>query len=289
MCTCHKGDTIEHSHHNQLFDKNNMTRLDTLKEIYAKSSLASSLTVKKDCDYPDRNFSALRFESNDFRIRAIEIWDRQTKDSFFRIYHAPKIAPEIKNKIDEIESLLRSQKQYSDYGGDFTAIATQLAEIVTSGTTKEIAKNNIVLTRNSKYEGLSLPDIDTSEDDVVGRVFTWKEIIAIDEDQTPENELKKSLSQNGVYLQRSLDGTSRYVGSAYGSGGILGRWLKHLTSNGNAKHLNLYVLENGYANMVFTVLEFTDKENSISSEQKWKQVLGTQNNGPYDGIRLNSN
>ncbi|WP_245609240.1 hypothetical protein [Vibrio pacinii] len=51
--------------------------------------------------------------------------------------------------------------------------------------------------------------------------FTWKEIIAISEDESPDNELKKVLSQVGVYLQRSTDGTSRYVGSAYSCGGIL--------------------------------------------------------------------
>ncbi len=267
-----------------------MNRLDTLKKLFSESGLASTFTIKMERDYPDRNFSALRFESNDFRIRSIEIWDRQTKDSFFRIYHSDKIAPEIKTNLDEIATRLRTQKHYSDYGGDFSTIASQLAKILSSGTTKEIAKKNVVLTQNSKYEGLTLPDIDTSEPDDLGRVYTWREIIAIDEDQSPENELKQYLSGNGVYLQRSLDGTSRYVGSAYGSGGILRRWLRHLTSNGNAKHLNLYVLENGYANMVFTVLEFTsDTKNTITAEQKWKQILGTQNAGPYDGIRLNSN
>ncbi|WP_326929501.1 GIY-YIG nuclease family protein [Aliivibrio fischeri] len=114
-------------------------------------------------------------------------------------------------------------------------------------------------------------------------------MIAISEDESEDNELKKVLSQSGVYLQRSSDGVSRYVGSAYGCGGILGRWLKHLNSNGDAKHLNLYVLENGYNKLVFTVLEFTDDNTAIKAESRWKQTLGTKNTGPYDGFRLNRN
>jgi hypothetical protein len=90
-----------------------------------------------------------------------------------------------------------------------------------------------------------------------------------------------------VYLQRSPEGKTRYVGSASSDSGILGRWLKHLTSNGHAKHLNLYVLENGYATVLFTVLEFTN--NTLSAESRWKETLGTRNAGPYDALRLNSN
>ena len=196
-----------------------MHRLDNLKKLYSESGLSNILPIKIERDYPNRNFSALRFESNDYRIRSIEIWDRQTKNSFFRIYHSDKIATEIKIKLDEIETLLRSQKSYSDYTGDFLSIVSHLSRLLESETTKIIAKNNVITTKNSKYEGLSLPDIDTSEDDVLGRVFTWKEIIAIDEDLSEENLLKKSLSQNGVYLQRSIDGTTRYIGSAYGYSG----------------------------------------------------------------------
>ena len=153
-----------------------------------------------------------------------------------------------------------------------------------------------VQTRNRAYEGLVLPDVDVSDTDVLGTGFTWKEIIAIYEDDSEENELKKVLSKPGIYLQRSIDGSARYVGSAYGGGGILERWLAHLVFNGNAKHLNLYVLENGYSSLVFTVLEFFDSSDEeekksylLKQECRWKQTLGTRNSGPYDGLRLNKN
>jgi hypothetical protein len=139
------------------------------------------------------------------------------------------------------------------------------------------------------YEGLALPDVDTADCDVLGRVFTWKEIIAISEDQSESNLLKKELSRCGVYLQRSSDGKSRYVGSAYGDGGLISRWLKHLTSNGDAKHLNLFVLENGYSHILFTVLEFCDASAATTNEMRWKATLGTKHSGIYDGLRLNSN
>ena len=72
-----------------------------------------------------------------------------------------------------------------------------------SGTTIDLAKKNVVLTRNSKYEGLSLPDVDTSDQEVIGRVYTWKEIIAIDEDSAEDNQLKKALSK-GEYICKDL-------------------------------------------------------------------------------------
>ena len=265
-----------------------MNRLTILQQLFKDSKLSNIFNLRSENDYPDKNYSALRFVSNDYRLRAIEIWDRR-KGSFFRIYHSSKIAVEIKQSIDEVTGLIRSRRNYSDFEGDFQQVCNQLFGILESGTTIDLAKKNVVLTRNSKYEGLSLPDVDTSDQEVIGRVYTWKEIIAIDEDSAEDNQLKKALSKGGVYLQRSVDGTSRYIGSAYGQGGILSRWLKHLTSNGNAKHLNLYVLDNGYSDVVFTVLEFTGADEALEAEKKWKNVLGTLNNGPYYGYRLNSN
>ena len=265
-----------------------MNRITLLQHLFTDSKLSNVFNLKSEDDYPDKNYSALRFETNHYRLRAIEIWERQ-KGPFFRIYHSSKIAVEIKQSIDEVTGLIRSRRNYSDYEGDFYQVCNQLFEVLDSETTIDLAKKNVVLTRNSKYEGLPLPDVDTSDQVVIGRVYTWKEIIAIDEDPAKDNQLKKALSKGGVYLQRSVDGTSRYVGSAYGQGGILSRWLKHLTSNGNAKHLNLYVLDNGYSDVVFTVLEFIGDEEVLEAEKKWKKALGTLNNGPYDGYRLNSN
>ncbi|MED4634709.1 GIY-YIG nuclease family protein [Peribacillus frigoritolerans] len=128
-------------------------------------------------------------------------------------------------------------------------------------------------------------------EEVLGQTFTWKEIIAIWEDNSEENKLKQVLGQNGVYIQRSGDGKSRYIGSAYGTGGIIGRWMAHLEFLGNAHHLNLYVLENGYDSILFSVIEFLEGTDSeiIQKESLWKRTLGTVNKGPYNRIQLNKN
>jgi len=265
-----------------------MQRIGNLKSIYSESGLSELLHIRKEDDYPERGFSSLRFKQNDFRVRAIEFWNHENGD-FFRVYHSPKIVDEIKAEINLIEGTFRSAAEWSDFRGEFSDICKKLYLILSSDTTNELTKRNPVLTRNSKYEGLKLPDVDTSDIDVIGRVFDWKEIIAITEDTSEKNELKNTLSQGGVYLQRSNDGKSRYIGSAYGDGGILARWLKHLNSNGDARHLNLFVLENGYSNIVFTVLEFTDKDRALKSESRWKSTLGSKNTGPYDSFRLNNN
>ena len=49
----------------------------------------------------------------------------------------------------------------------------------------------------------------------------------------------------------------------YGEGGIISRWMKHLKSNEDARNLNLFILENGYNEIVFSAIEFYDKEDII--------------------------
>lgn len=267
-----------------------MDRSEQLKNIFNATKLPTIFTVKAAMYYPDRDFTALRFQSNDYRIRALEIWDKPNQfDNLFRIYHGPQIASELKQLINELGNFqhVTSTATYTDFKGEPQQIASALCDLLLDESVKGIVRATTVVTRNSNYEGLILPDVDVSDTNVLGRTFTWKELIAISEDDSEDNKLRQVLSRPGVYLQRSPDGRSRYVGSAYGDGGILGRWLRHLTANGNAKHLNIYVLENGYANLLFTVLEFTDQ--ATSAESRWKETLGSRNVGPYDGFRLNSN
>ena len=65
--------------------------------------------------------------------------------------------------------------------------------------------------------------------------------------------------------------------------------MKHLNSNGDAKHLNLFVLEKGYNELVFSVIEFCDGEDILKKENMWKAILGTVNYGAYNGLQLNNN
>ncbi len=260
--------------------------LDILRLIYVQSELSNVLSIRREDSLEDH--VSIRFKPNDFRLRAIEIWNHVDGD-YFRIYHAPEMADDIQNELIKIEGNFRSLKYAKDYRGDFVQIGTKLGDFVQSETGVELARAHPILAKGYGYEGLVLPDVDTSDADVLGRIFNWREVIAIFQDESVENELRIVLSHCGSYLQRSVDGAARYVGSAYGEGGILARWMRHLNSNGDAKHLNFYVLEKGYEDLVFTVLEFTPPELARASESRWKKSLGTANNGPYDGIRLNSN
>ena len=265
------------------------SRIEKLKLIYSSSLLSDLFSIKREDINSDRNFSALRFNTNDFRIRSIEIWENNI-ESFFRIYHSEKISEEIKNGINQIQPLLRSSKYSSDFGMDFLDVSKTLYTFLKTETAIEAAKKNRTYAKESSYFGLELPDVDTVDDSIMGKTFTWREIIAINEDDSEENKLKISLCQMGVYLQRSEDGKSRYVGSAYGPGGILHRWLSHMNNGGNAKHLKIYVLANGYDRMQFTILETSSSQDGARmAESRWKAILGTQHDGAYDGFRLNSN
>lgn len=264
-----------------------MTRIEKLENLFVKSSLCNLFRIRKRDDR--EGFSCLRFETNQYRIFSIEIWDTNKEGEFFRIYYSHDLPEELKSEFNQLEGRFGSKSTCSDFKGDFEKVAQSLYGIISSDSTIELLQKNPVLSRDSYYEGLELPDIDTSDEEIMGRVFSWKELLAINEDTSEDNKLKQALSQCGVYLQRSIDGKSRYVGSAYNNGGILARWIKHLTSNGHAKHLNLFVLENGYNNICFTVLEITRKEDALNAETRWKTILGSKNSGSYDGFRRNSN
>ncbi|EJG0029212.1 GIY-YIG nuclease family protein [Vibrio alginolyticus] len=260
--------------------------LDELRLLFEQSRLSSLFEVRVEEDNEDH--AVIRLKSNGYRLRSFELWNRNGHQ-FARYYHGASMPESIKQELDSVIGNCNSVKRWSDFKGDYELIFSGFFDVLSSDTTIEVAEKSKTYTKNSAYEGLALPDVDTSETNVLGLEFSWKEVIAIAEDSGEDNHLKKVLSKNGVYLQRSKDGASRYVGSAYGSGGIIGRWLKHLSSNGDAKHLNLYVLENGYNNLIFTVLEFTEGEQALAAEQRGKRTLGSKNSGPYDGLRLNRN
>ncbi len=90
-------------------------------------------------------------------------------------------------------------------------------------------------------------------------------------------------SVNGVYLiKHKLDG-ALYVGSAYGKGGILGRWAIYAKS-GHAGNKSLKNLDP--QNFEFSVLEISPSTMSaddvIARENRWKECLGTRQFGLND-------
>lgn len=265
--------------------------LTMLEEILMKSELSNlfDLRTKDDRTSETKPFVSYRVKPNIYRIRAFELW-RNDGGYLFRIYHGDKISDKLKEKLASFTELVNNTNWAIDYkSDDYIQLAIKIKGILSNDDILADCKSSSPLARTSRFAGLELPDVDTSQEDVLGQTFTWREIISIWEDDSEENTLKKKLSQSGIYIQRSKDGKSRYIGSAYGTGGIIGRWMKHLGSNGNAQHLNLFVLENGYSEVIFSVIEFYEDEDIIKRESMWKHILGTINLGSYNSIQLNNN
>ena len=265
--------------------------IDILDNILLESELISlfSLRIKDDNTDKAKPFIAYRVKTNIYKIRAFELWGNR-EDFYFRIYHSNKINEDLKQQLSSISGVVNDKSSVIDYKvEDYIKLGVIVKKILLNDEIINICKNSSTIARTSKFEGLDLPDIDVSESNVMGQIFTWRDIISIWEDDSENNNLKKLLSRKGIYIQRSKDGKSRYVGSAYGNNGIIGRWMKHLNSNGDAQYLNLFILENGYNEIVFSVLEFYNEEDIIKRENMWKEILGTVNYGVYNGIQLNNN
>jgi hypothetical protein len=265
---------------------------DTLERILSESGLGSLFELRRKDDRTDQSnpHVAYRVKSNYYRIRSIELWGNKDK-YFFRIYHAENMVNKLKSLLSENEYAINSKKLVIDFETeDYIQLAKEIKEILQNEDIINACRHNSRVARTSRFEGLDLPDVDTSSyDNVLGHTFNWREIIAIWEDDSEENELKNLLSNSGIYIQRSKDGQSRYIGSASGEGGIIARWVQHLNALGDAHHLNLFVLESGYNELVFSVIEFCEDEDILQREKMWKQALGTINYGPYNGLQLNRN
>lgn len=265
--------------------------LKILEEIMIKSELATlfKLRTTEDNTSSSNPHVCYRVNSNGYRIRSFELWGNN-EEYYFRIYHAPQINDFLKEQFIGLKEFKKNTKHTLDYEAvDYIELGKTIKNILEDKKIIDVCKESSTYARTSKFEGLDLPDIDTSDGKVLGQTFSWRDIISIWEDNSEENNLKKELSKPGIYIQRSKDGKSRYVGSAYGVDGIIGRWMKHLTSNGDAQHLNLFVLEQGYNEIVFSVLEFYSGDDIIKREKMWKDILGTINYGPYNGVQLNNN
>lgn len=90
-------------------------------------------------------------------------------------------------------------------------------------------------------------------------------------------------SVNGVYLIKHIKDSRLYVGSAYGKGGILGRWASY-AKTGHAGNKLLRDLDPH--DFEFSILEISPStmsaEDVIARENRWKECLGTRTFGLND-------
>jgi hypothetical protein len=90
-------------------------------------------------------------------------------------------------------------------------------------------------------------------------------------------------SVNGVYLIKHKKDGRLYVGSAYGKGGILGRWASYAKS-GHAGNKHLKALDPH--DFEFSILEISlstmSADDVIARENRWKECLGSREFGLND-------
>lgn len=87
-------------------------------------------------------------------------------------------------------------------------------------------------------------------------------------------------SVNGVYLLVCPETGEQYVGSAYGDGGFMGRWMSY-SANGHGG--NKLLLRRKRTNYAISILEIASPDMStseiINRENAWKKKLGSRAHG----------
>ncbi len=112
-------------------------------------------------------------------------------------------------------------------------------------------------------------------------LLSYQDLLCLVHDTDSNASWVNALSSvNGVYLIKHKTDGRLYVGSAYGKGGILGRWASYANTGhaGNKllKGLDPHAFE-------FSVLEISPStmsaEDVIARENRWKECLGTREFG----------
>jgi len=98
--------------------------------------------------------------------------------------------------------------------------------------------------------------------------------------------IDKLSSINGIYLILDKKTGNQYIGSAYGTNGVWGRWQNYISNGHGGNKLLIELLEkdsNYLSNFQWTILETLPanltKEKVISYETKYKEKLGTKSFG----------
>ena len=146
------------------------------------------------------------------------------------------------------------------------------------------AKDKLVV--EIKARGRQMPF--SGYDDVVLSFDDLQRIVANEE---ANRDWFHALSKvSGVYLIQDLDSGDQYVGSAYGTSGIWGRWSRYVdTQHGDNVELRELCTQNPgrHRRFCFSILKTlplsSDKDQVIAVETTWKKKLGTRAFG------LNSN
>jgi len=114
-------------------------------------------------------------------------------------------------------------------------------------------------------------------------ILTFEELKEIVDNQYPV--WKKMLSAtSGIYLIQDTSNGKQYVGSAYGTDGIWGRWTYYVNTNGHGENLalkELVALDKNHArHFQYTILMLLPKtytqDQAVKTEMIFKQKLGSR-------------
>ena len=123
-------------------------------------------------------------------------------------------------------------------------------------------------------------------------ILTYEELRKIVQDPTAYESWHTALSTvNAVYLIVDRENGRKYVGSAYGKGGLLGRWTHYVKSlHGDNKLMKELLCDypDRYTHFQFSILQLLPKavtpDEVIQTETLWKKKLLT-----YEPLGMNAN
>lgn len=128
--------------------------------------------------------------------------------------------------------------------------------------------------------------------DYENAILTYEELREIVQDPTAYESWHTALSTvNAVYLIVDRENGRKYVGSAYGKGGLLGRWTHYVKSlHGDNKLMKELLCDypDRYTHFQFSILQLLPKavtpDEVIQTETLWKKKLLT-----YEPLGMNAN
>ena len=210
------------------------------------------------------------FKDGQITIGLIRI---KANDNLWLLFHIGKITKDL-NKFDGVGYQYEILTDYEKYFGRLIVKFKNKAQ-------------TLIRNANSVIDDCEVEQIlpDTFDNDVFPGYdkvnISWLEMSRVIEKETWKTAL---LNQKGVYLITDISNGKKYVGSAYGTNMILGRWRSYI-KNGNGGNVGLKVLPFDHIRKYFrySILDIykstTDDQIIIERENWWKEILQSRKYG----------
>lgn len=194
-------------------------------------------------------------------------------EDFWLLFHIGKITKDL-NILNGVGYEYETLSEYEKYFGRLVIMYKNKVQAMVRNANSVIEDCYVSQILPDTFDNDLFPGYDKVN-------VTWDELRRVIEKDNWKTALQ---NQKGVYLMTDISNGMKYVGSAYGTNMLLGRWRSYV-KNGHGSNTGLKALtfEHIQRNFTYTILDIykstTDDQIIIERENWWKEILQSRKFG----------